>query len=197
MYPKSLEDLIESFRTLPGVGEKSAERYALTIFDKDEETVRKFAESLIGVKEKLHRCKSCGNLTEEDECDICKDTNRNHEIICVVQSPRDVIAMEKTQEYHGVYYVLNGLISPSKGVMPEDLDLESLLEKAKNAKEVILATSTTMDGETTAMYLDRLLQKNVPDILVTRIARGLPTGGLLDYADEMTLAHALADRRKM
>lgn len=197
MYPKSLEDLIESFRILPGVGEKSAERYALTISETDEEIVRKFAQALVDVKDKLHHCKTCGNLCEDDECDICKDKERDHSLICVVQSAKDVIAMEKTQEYKGVYHVLNGLISSSKGVMPEDLDLQSLIQKANNANEIILATPTTMDGETTAMYLDRLLQRDCPNVLVTRIARGLPSGGLLDYADEMTLAHALADRRKL
>lgn len=197
MYPKSLEDLIESFRILPGVGEKSAERYALTISETDEEIVRKFAQALVDVKDKLHHCKICGNLCEDDECDICKDKERDHSLICVVQSAKDVIAMEKTQEYKGVYHVLNGLISSSKGVMPEDLDLQSLIQKANNANEIILATPTTMDGETTAMYLDRLLQRDCPNVLVTRIARGLPSGGLLDYADEMTLAHALADRRKL
>ena len=197
MYPKSLQELIESFRTLPGVGEKSAERYALSILDQSEDIVKKFANALVEVKEKLHYCETCGNLTDDDKCDICKDESRNHDTIFVVQSSKDVIAMEKTNEYHGVYHVLNGLISTSKGIMPEDLNIDSLLTRAKNAKEIILATNTTMDGETTAMYLNKLLKEVCPNVLVTRIAHGLPSGGMLDYADEMTLTHALSDRRTM
>lgn len=197
MYPKSLQELIESFRELPGVGEKTAERYALAILDSNENDVRRFAEKLVEVKTKLHYCKKCGNLTENDECEICRDENRNHDVIFVVQSVKDVIAMEKTNEYHGVYHVLNGLISTTKGIMPEDLNIESLLNRAKVANEIILATNTTMDGETTAMYLNKLLKEVCPNVLITRIAHGLPSGGMLDYADEMTLAHALSDRRTM
>lgn len=197
MYPKSLENLIESFRELPGVGEKTAERYALSVTDMDPEKANAFAQAITDVKTKLTHCKVCGNLSEKDECEICSNPDRDHETIFVVRSPRDVIAMEKTGEYHGVYHVLNGLISASKGIMPEDLNIDSLLQRAGKAKEIILATDATMDGETTAMYLDKLLHEKYPDVLVTRIAHGLPSGGMLDYADEMTLAHALSDRRKM
>jgi len=197
MYPKSLQELIEGFRMLPGVGEKTAERYALSVTDMTDDDVQKFAQALMDVKVNLKHCRICGNLTDQDECEICTDPDRDHEVIFVVQSAKDVLAMEKTGEYTGVYHVLNGLVSPSKGVMPEDLNLDDLLKRAQNAKEVILATNTTMDGETTAMYLDRLLKEAYPDLLVTRIARGLPSGGQLDYADDMTLAHALLDRRRM
>ncbi len=197
MYPKSLQDLIERFRYLPGVGEKSAERYALSILDRKEEDVEAFANALIQVKKNLHYCKVCGNLTEEDTCEICSNNTRNQDVIFVVQSPKDIIAMEKTNEYQGVYHVLNGLISTTKGIMPEDLNIDSLLERAKHAKEIILATNTTMDGEMTAMYLNKLIKEECPDVLVTRIAHGLPSGGMLDYADEMTLAHALTDRKTM
>lgn len=197
MYPKSLQDLIERFRYLPGVGEKSAERYALSILDRKEEDVVAFAQAMINVKKNLHYCKVCGNLTEEDTCEICSNDHRNKDVIFVVQSPKDIIAMEKTNEYQGVYHVLNGLISTTKGIMPEDLNIDSLLERAKHAKEIILATNTTMDGEMTAMYLNKLIKEECPDILVTRIAHGLPSGGMLDYADEMTLAHALTDRKTM
>ena len=197
MYPSSLQALIEAFRTLPGVGEKTAERYALMIAEQPHEETERFAQALLNVKDDLHRCSVCGNLTDGEQCGICKDTDRNHRQIFVVQSPKDVLAMEKTSEYNGVYHVLNGLISSSKGVMPEDLNLQGLLERAKDADEVILATSATMDGETTAMYLDRLLKKECPGILVTRIAHGLPAGGMLDYADEITLSHALSDRKTM
>ncbi len=197
MYPKSLQDLIERFRYLPGVGEKSAERYALSILDRKEEDVEAFAQAMINVKKNLHYCKVCGNLTEEETCEICSNDHRNKDVIFVVQSPKDIIAMEKTNEYQGVYHVLNGLISTTKGIMPEDLNIDSLLERAKHAKEIILATNTTMDGEMTAMYLNKLIKEECPDILVTRIAHGLPSGGMLDYADEMTLAHALTDRKTM
>lgn len=197
MYPKSLQDLIERFRCLPGVGEKSAERYALSILERKEEDVEAFAQALINVKNNLHYCKVCGNLTEDDTCEICRNDNRNQDVIFVVQSPKDIIAMEKTNEFQGVYHVLNGLISTTKGIMPEDLNIDSLLLRAKYAKEIILATNTTMDGEMTAMYLNKLIKEECPDVLITRIAHGLPSGGMLDYADEMTLAHALTDRKKM
>lgn len=197
MYPSSIQKLIESFRSLPGVGEKTAERYALSVSEMDPVKVEQFAAALNDVKTKLKRCTICGNLSDQDECEICRNPDRSHKQIFVVQSPKDVIAMEKSGEYRGVYHVLNGVISPSKGIMPEDLDIDRLVERAAEAEEVILATSNTMDGETTAMYLDRLLKEHFPDLLVTRIAHGLPAGGLLDYADEMTLAYALSNRRSM
>ena len=197
MYPASLLGLINNFRRLPGVGEKTAERYALSVTDMKPEDVNAFINALQDVKMHLGHCKVCGNLSDEDQCSICKDAKRDHDVIFVVQSAKDVMAMEKTNQFHGVYHVLNGLISTSKGIMPEDLNLDSLLERAEFAKEIILATSTTMDGETTAMYLGKLLHEKYPDLLVSRIAHGLPSGGLLDYADEMTLAHALSDRRKI
>lgn len=197
MYPKSLQDLIECFRCLPGVGERTAERYALKTAEMDEQQVMLFAKALTNVKENLKHCRICGNLTDDDICGICADVRRDPAQILVVESSKDVNAIERTGEFSGVYHVLNGLISSSKGILPDDLDLDLLLKHAENAKEVILATSTTMDGETTAMYLKRLLQETYPDLLVTRIAHGLPSGGMLDYADEMTLSHALTDRREM
>ena len=197
MYPASLQKLIESFRMLPGVGEKTAERYALLISEADETDVREFAQAMIDVREKLTHCRICGNLTESEECEICRNTDRNHRQILVVQSAKDVIAIERTGEYRGVYHVLNGLISTSKGIMPDDLNIDTLVRRAADCDEIILATSATMDGETTAMYLDRLLKDSNPDLLITRIAHGLPSGGMLDYADEITLMHALTDRRKM
>ncbi len=197
MYPKSLQNLIDSFRMLPGVGEKTAERYALLITEADQSDVELFATSLLDVKNKLHHCNICGNLSEEEKCPICLDSTRDDKQIFVVQSAKDVMAMERTNEYHGVYHVLNGLISPTKGIMPEDLNIESLIERAKEAKEIIIATSATLDGETTSLYLSKLLADKYPDLLVTRIAHGLPSGGLLDYADELTLTHALENRRKV
>lgn len=196
-YPKSLQNLIDSFTILPGVGEKAAERHALFLLDASKEDINRFAQSLLDVKEKVHHCKECGNLTEEDLCDICDNPNRDHSTICVVQSSKDILAMEKSGEFNGVYFVLNGVISPSKGIMPEDLGIDRLIEKAQTAHEIILATSTTQDGDLTAMYLGKILKEECPNAVVSRIARGLPTGGSLDYADEITLSHALSDRKQM
>lgn len=197
MYPKSLQNLIDAFRRLPGVGEKTAERYALSVIDMNEQDIIAFSKALSDIRTHLKHCSICGNLCEDDTCSICSDPNRDNRTVFVVQSAKDILAMEKTGEYKGVYHVLNGLICPSKGIMPDDLNIDSLVKRAADADEIILGTSTTMDGETTSMYLHRLLQEQYPNLNITRIAHGLPSGGLLDYADEMTLAHALSDRRSM
>lgn len=197
MYPQSLQNLIDAFRRLPGVGEKTAERYALSVIDMNEQDIIAFSKALSDIRTHLKHCSICGNLCEDDTCSICSDPNRDNRTVFVVQSAKDILAMEKTGEYKGVYHVLNGLICPSKGIMPDDLNIGSLVKRAADADEIILGTSTTMDGETTSMYLHRLLQEQYPNLNITRIAHGLPSGGLLDYADEMTLAHALSDRRSM
>ena len=197
MYPQSLQNLIDAFRRLPGVGEKTAERYALSVIDMNEQDIIAFSKALSDIRTHLKHCSICGNLCEDDTCSICSDPNRDNRTVFVVQSAKDILAMEKTGDYKGVYHVLNGLICPSKGIMPDDLNIDSLVKRAADADEIILGTSTTMDGETTSMYLHRLLQEQYPQLNITRIAHGLPSGGLLDYADEMTLAHALSDRRSM
>lgn len=197
MYPQSLQNLIDAFRRLPGVGEKTAERYAMSVIDMNEQDIIAFSKALSDIRTHLKHCSICGNLCEDDTCSICSDPNRDNRTVFVVQSAKDILAMEKTGEYKGVYHVLNGLICPSKGIMPDDLNIDSLVKRAADADEIILGTSTTMDGETTSMYLHRLLQEQYPNLNITRIAHGLPSGGLLDYADEMTLAHALSDRRSM
>ena len=197
MYPQSLQNRIDAFRRLPGVGEKTAERYALAVMDMNEQDIIAFSKALSDIRTHLKHCSICGNLCEDDTCSICSDPNRDNRTVFVVQSAKDILAMEKTGEYKGVYHVLNGLICPSKGIMPDDLNIDSLVKRAADADEIILGTSTTMDGETTSMYLHRLLQEQYPNLNITRIAHGLPSGGLLDYADEMTLAHALSDRRSM
>lgn len=195
MYPIKFEKLVESLRKLPGVGIKSAERYAFEMLKFNEEDIDTFIESLQGLKE-IKYCSICGNLSDEDTCDICKDIYREKNTICVVQHAKDVIAMEKTQEYHGVYHVLNGAISTSKGIMPEDINIESLVERIdENTKEVILATDPTIEGETTALYIAKLLEKK--NVNVTRLAHGLPMGGHLDYADELTLIKAMEGRKKI
>ena len=196
MYPGKFEDLIEAFRHLPGVGIKTAERYAFTALEWDEETLDAFIHALDALHGGIRKCSVCGNLSDDDKCMICRDDTRNPNVICVVQSPKDVIAMEKTKEYNGVYHVLNGVINTAKGVMPQDLNIKSLLDRVNDdTEEVILATNPTVEGETTALYLAKLLETK--NINVTRIAHGLPMGGHLDYADEMTLIKAFEGRKKM
>ena len=196
MYPGKFEDLIEAFRHLPGVGIKTAERYAFTTLEWDEETLDAFIHALDALHGGIRMCSVCGNLSDDDKCMICRDDTRNPNVICVVQSPKDVIAMEKTKEYNGVYHVLNGVINTAKGVMPQDLNIKSLLDRVNDdTEEVILATNPTVEGETTALYLAKLLETK--NINVTRIAHGLPMGGHLDYADELTLIKAFEGRKKM
>ena len=195
MYPKSIEKLIESFKMLPGVGNKSAERYALLMLEKSEEEIENFANALISAKQNVKPCKICGNYTENDICDICNDNSRDKEKICVVQSAKDVIAMEKTKEYHGMYHVLNGLISSVKGIMPQDLNLDTLYNRLDNVKEVIIATSPTLEGETTAMYLANVLKNK--NLKVTRIAHGLQMGSHVDYVDELSLIKAMENRKEL
>ena len=158
MYPQKFENLITAFRHLPGVGAKTAERYAFTALDWDEETLDDFITALKEIHGGLQHCKICGNLSEEDKCLICKDQTRNPHLICVVQSAKDVIAMEKMNEYHGVYHVLHGVINTTKGIMPQDLNIESLINRIdEQTEEVIIANNPTVEGETTALYLFKLL----------------------------------------
>lgn len=195
MYPKKFENLIDSLKMLPGVGLKSAERYAFDMLNYSDEEIDLFIQSLIDLKEHIGYCNICGNLSDGETCEICKDHERDHSVICVVQSPKDVIAMEKTHEFNGMYHVLNGVISTSKGIMPEDINLATLLERINDdTKEVIIATNPTVEGETTALYIGKLLETR--GINVTRIAHGIPMGGHLDYADELTLIKALEGRKK-
>lgn len=196
MYPKSLQQLIENLKMLPGVGEKTAERYALEILNWSDDDVKNVAQSLFDVKTKLHKCQECGNLTESEKCVICSDSARDRNTICVVQEPKDIIAIEKTGEYKGVYHVLGGVISTNKGVLPSDLNIQSLLKRiTETTKEVIVATNPTVEGETTAMYIARLLSEK--NIVVTRLAHGLPMGGHLDYTDELTILKAMENRHKI
>lgn len=196
MYPKKFENLIDSLKMLPGVGLKSAERYAFEMLNYSDEEIDRFIQSLIDLKNNITYCPICGNLADGDLCEICKDHDRDKSIICIVQSPKDVIAMEKTQEYKGLYHVLNGVISTSKGIMPEDINLASLFDRIDdNIIEVIIATNPTVEGETTALYIGKLLSSK--GVNATRIAHGLPMGGHLDYADELTLIKALEGRKKL
>lgn len=196
-YPKALEDLIESFSHLPSVGKKSAERFALyCLMNMDEAEIIDFSNSLIGITKDIHICSECGNVCEEDTCSICKDSSRNHRQILVVEGIKDLFTIEKINDYRGIYHVLNGAISFSKGISIKDLNINPLLEKVKNnmVDEIILATNATLEGETTARYIKELL--NEYNVKITRIAHGLPVGGDLSYADEMTVLKAFEGRRE-
>lgn len=194
---KALVRLQESLAKLPSIGKKSAERMAFAMLEMDDEDLNEFADAIKELKAKIHQCPICGNITEDDECYICRDDSRDRETILVVSSPKDVIAFENAEGYHGLYHVLGGTISISKGKGIEDLNIPSLLKRVEtdNIKEVIIATNPTVDGETTALYLAKLLENK--GVNVTRLAYGLPMGGNLDYADALTLAKAIEGRRKI
>lgn len=197
-YPEAIDKLIESLRSYPGVGKKTAERYALhTINRFSDEQIDEMIEAYQRVKNEIFSCPICGNFTDTNPCYICKDESRTQSTIIVVEEAKDIIAMEKTNKYHGQYHVLNGVISPSDGIGPDDINLKSLFERLKNQEinEVIIATSLNNEGETTANYISRLLADT--DILVTRIAHGIPAGGNIEYADEMTIIKAIEGRRKI
>ena len=191
---KPLNSVYDQFRRLPGVGNKSALRLAYHIIDMPEEEVRRLAETLLQAKREIRFCKECFNLTDSDVCEICADTKRDHSMICVVEQPQDAMAMERSHGYTGVYHVLHGCLSPLDGIGPENLRIKELLFRLEkeDVKEVILATNSNVEGEATASYLARLLRPR--SVIVSRIARGLPMGGDLEYADEVTLAKALENR---
>ena len=194
---KALVRLQESLAKLPSIGKKSAERMAFAMLEMEDEDLNEFADAIKELKTKIHLCPICGNITEDDECYICKDESRDRETILVVSSPKDVIAFENAEGYRGLYHVLGGTISISKGKGIEDLNIASLIKRVEegNIKEVIIATNPTVDGETTALYLAKLLDNKGAN--VTRLAYGLPMGGNLDYADALTLAKAIEGRRKI
>lgn len=193
MYPKKFEDLILAFRKLPGVGMKTAERYAYTALEWDEETLQAFIEAISNLKGGIRKCRICGNLSDGDKCSICSDVNRNKKIICVIQKSKDIGAMESIQEYKGVYHVLNGAINTKKGVLPEDLNIDGLINRVdESTEEVILATDPTVEGETTALYIQKLLENKTK---VTRLAHGIPIGSHLDYTDSLTLLKAFEGRK--
>lgn len=195
-YPQSISKLIEEFSKLPGIGPKTAQRLAFYVLDMNESDVKAFSEALINAKTNIKYCSICGNLTDEDPCIICRNTSRDPQVICVVQEPRDVIAMEKTREYKGLYHVLHGAISPLEGIGPDDIRIKELLKRlTPEIKEVILATNPNVEGEATAMYVARLIKPL--GIKVTRIAHGVPVGGDIEYADEVTLSKALEGRREI
>ena len=196
-YPEPISKLIDSFTKLPGIGPKTAVRLAFFVINMNDDDVLEFAESLVSAKRKLTYCTICGHITEQDPCSICQDHSRDDSIICVVEDPKDVIAIEKMREYNGKYHVLNGAISPMDGIGPEDINVPDLINRLQNEEivELILATNPNIEGEATAMYISRLVKPS--GIKTTRIAHGLPVGGDLEYADEVTLAKSLEGRREL
>lgn len=196
-YAKPLEKLIKELGKLPGIGGKSAQRLAFHILSLDEKSVDELADSIREAKAKMRYCPVCGNLTDREPCEICADETRDRNIICVVESPKDVFAMERIREYKGLYHVLHGAISPIDGIGPDDINLKSLIVRLQqgDAKEVILATNPTIEGEATAMYIARLIKP--AGIKATRIAHGIPVGGDLEYTDEVTLLKAVEGRREL
>ena len=194
-YPRQLEILIKELTKLPGVGEKSAQRLAFHILDKDEDQVDALATAMQNAKRQLKHCSICGNLTDQDPCAICSDPGRRKDQICVVETPRDLMAMERIREYKGTYHVLYGVISPMDGIGPEDINLKSLIKRlqGQDVEEVIIATNPTIQGEATAMYISKLL--NPAGIKVSRIAHGIPVGSDLEFADEVTLLKSFEGKR--
>ncbi len=197
-YPRSLNKLINELGKLPGIGGKTAQRLAFHVLSLTDREAEVLAESIIEAKRSLHYCSVCGNLTDKDICGICSDGSRDKSVICVVETPQDVMAMERIREYKGTYHVLHGAISPAEGIGPADINLKSLIERLQSnndVEEVIIATNPNIEGEATAMYIARLLKP--AGIKVTRIAHGIPVGGDLEYADEVTLLKAVEGRREL
>lgn len=197
-YPKPLNRLINEFSKLPGIGGKTAQRLAFHVLSLNVPEVENLAGAILDAKKNLRYCSVCGNLTDTDPCSICSDVTRDPKVICVVESPQDVLAMERIREFNGRYHVLHGTISPVEGIGPNDINLKSLivrLQKEFEVEEVIIATNPNIEGEATAMYISRLLKPS--GIKVTRIAHGIPVGGDLEYADEVTLLKAMEGRREI
>ena len=196
-FPAALERLSEQFARLPGIGSKTAQRLAFQVLSMPQEQAQEFADAILDAKRSIHTCPVCQNLTDEEMCPICADETRDHSTICVVAEPRDVIAMERSREYTGVYHVLHGVISPLNHVGPDDIRIRELLARLQDGsvQAVIMATNPDTEGEATAMYLSRLLRPI--GVKVTRLAYGIPVGSQLEYADEVTLLRALEGRREM
>ena len=190
---ESLDNLVAQFTKLPSVGSKTAQRYAYSIINMSEEDVNLFAQSLIDAKKKIHYCKTCGNYTDKDECEIC--ATRDKSIICVVKDPKDISAFEKTREYKGVYHVLHGTLNPLAGIGPDDIHIKELIKRLDGVKEVIVATNPDVDGEVTAAYIAKLIKPL--GVKVTRLASGVSMGSDIEYTDEVTLTRSLQDRTEI
>ena len=197
MYPPSIQRLIETLSRLPGVGPKTAQRLAFHLLNTKEADALGLSQAIVDAREKVKRCKICGNLTDDETCSVCKDANRVQNTICVVEQPGDSIVMEKTGEYRGLYHVLHGALSPMEGIGPKELNIDALLKRLESGKvqEVVMATNTSVEGEATAMYLARLIKPM--GIKVSRLAHGVPVGNDLEYTDEATLTRAFIGRKEL
>lgn len=195
-YPETLNNLIECFKHLPGVGEKSAERCALSLLESDDSLIELFSTSLSNLKKNVKKCSKCYSYSENELCNVCKDKSRITDTICVVETPKDVVSIEKIGTYKGLYHVLDGLISPMAGKNPEDLNINSLLKRIKdeNIKEIIFVLTPNIEGETTALYISKKIDK---DIIISKIAHGVPLGANMDYVDSLTLEMALENRTRV
>ena len=194
MYPEAFNKTIEELEKLPGVGHKTALRYAFRLLKMSKEELDEFSRAIEGLSS-IRQCSVCGFLSDEEECLFCKDETRDHSKIMIVETSQDAVAIEKTGSYKGLYHVLGSLISSSKGVFPEDIKFDKLLNRADSVQEIIIALSSTMDGEMTSLYISKLLETN--GVKVTRLASGLPMGSSLDYADDLTLIQALTNRKEI
>ena len=194
---ETLANLVKGLARMPGIGLKTAQRLALHLLRSSDEEVERLAALVLGLKEKVRFCGTCGAITEEETCAICKDESRNREIVCVVEQPQDVFFLEKTGRYKGLYHVLHGVLSPIDGVGPEDINIARIEERVRNhgVKEVIVATNPSVEGDTTALFIARALEST--GCTVTRLARGLPVGGSLEYTDDLTLARAIERRERI
>ena len=195
MYPDSIKSLIESFKYLPGIGEKTAERLAFSVLELEEEQIEMFSSSILEVSEKIHKCPVCNTLTDLEKCYICTDSTRDDDILCVVEDSKSVFLFEKLGMFHGKYHVLDGVISPLEGVNPEDIGLSKLLDRIEKEKfkEIIFAFKPSIEGETTALYIKKVLDGM--NIKITRLASGVPIGADMEYVDSLTLERALKDRK--
>jgi recombination protein RecR len=196
--PKSVQNLINEFSKLPGIGPKSASRLAFYLLRQPGLDVQNFSAAILNLQKDLIYCSVCFNMADSDPCKICADTKRDHNLICIVEDPLDVVAMDQISAFNGVYHVLGGVISPLDGVGPDNLKIEELFKRlsTEGEKEIVLATNPSLEGEATAMYIARQLKQQFPSVKVTRLARGLPQGADLEYADEFTLSKALEGRRE-
>ena len=197
IYPASLEKLINYYKKLPGIGEKNAERMALATLNFKEEDVENFADALKNVKTKIKKCSICGHLSENEVCNICANESRDHNVICVIEDYKSVFSFEKVGNYHGVYHVLNGLISPADNIGPDNINLASLVKRVEKLKnpELILALKSTVEGETTTLYIKKIFEHK--DVMISRLSYGIPMGAEIDYLDIITLDKALEDRKKI
>ncbi len=193
----ALEKLIEQFQKIPSIGRKTAQRMAFHVLDLTDEQAKEFADAIIDAHTKIHHCSLCHNLTENELCPVCASPNRDHTTVCVMEEPRDVLALERTREFHGVYHVLHGAISPMNNIGPDQLTIKSLVERAASGEiaEVIMATNPTIEGDTTAMYISKLIKPF--GVKVTRLAYGIPVGADIEYADDVTLMRALSGRSEL